>query len=182
MACALAERLRAARGVPQAIVKVASYAQGLREAMGQVSYISRKGKLEIETDEGERLATMAQQKALVHEWARDFGRRKNSRDTVHLVFSMPHGSDPEALRRSVRKVSKREFPDQEAVFVVHTDKKHPHAHVVMKMRAREKKKKLRTPEKKTFITCAKSLPKRRGRKGWSWRFRPARRGGSGAKG
>ena len=138
----LAERLRAARRVPQAIVKVASYGQGLKEAMGQVSYISRKGKLELETDQGDRLTTLAQQKAVVHEWARDFGHRKNSRDTVNIVFSMPNGSDPEALRRSVRKVLERRFPDHEAVFGIHEEKKHPHAHVVMKMRGRNRKTKL----------------------------------------
>jgi len=140
---ALAERVRAARGVPQAIVKVASYAQGRSEVMGQVNYITRKGKLELETDEGEQLTTVEAQQGMVRRWSRDFGHRKNSRDTVHLVFSMPHGSDPEALRNSVRKVLQREFPDQEAAFVIHEETKHPHAHVVMKMQGRKKKKRLR---------------------------------------
>ena len=139
----LPERLRAARGVPQAIVKVASYAQGRSEAMGQINYISRKGKLELETESGERVSGKKEQQALVRQWARDFGHRKNSRDTVHLVFSMPQDSDPEALRNSVRKVLQREFPGHEAVFAIHEDTQYPHAHVVMKMQDRKKEKRLK---------------------------------------
>jgi len=138
----LPERLRAARGVPQAVVKLASYGQGRSEAMGQVDYISRKGKLELETESGEKLITREEQKVLIEEWARDFDGWRKSRDTVHLVFSMPHGSPPKALQNAVRKVLRREFADHEAVFAIHLDKKHPHAHVVMKMRSRDHGKKL----------------------------------------
>lgn len=56
---------------------------------------------------------------------------------------MPAGSNVKALRASVRKVGARAFPDQEWVFAIHQDKKHPHAHMVVKMRGRNKDKKLR---------------------------------------
>ena len=138
---ALQERVRAARGVPQAVVKVVSYAQGKSQVMGQMRYISRKGKLELETDKGERVTTVEAQKALVQKWSWNFDPRKKSRDAVHLIFSMPYGSDPEALRNSVRKVLQREFEGHEAVFAIHQDKKHPHAHVILKLRGRGKDKK-----------------------------------------
>src|ERR1700691_2051333 len=112
----LPERLRAARRVPQAVVKVISYGKGRYGAEGLLQYISRNGRLELETDQGERLRDFSERKALVQSWAGSFDRRKNSRDTVHIVFSMPHGSDPEALRRSVRKVLKREFDGHFSAF------------------------------------------------------------------
>src|ERR1019366_8212666 len=43
------ERLRAARGMKQAVVKVTSYAHGLTRVRNLVDYISRRGSLELET-------------------------------------------------------------------------------------------------------------------------------------
>jgi hypothetical protein len=91
-----------------------------------VDYITRKGKLELETESRERITDRQEAKALVANWSRDFDRGR-SRDAVHIVFSMPFGSDEDALRESVRKVGARAFPDQEWVFAIHQDKNHPHA-------------------------------------------------------
>jgi hypothetical protein len=139
----LMERLRAARGVKQAVVKVASYAHGMGRVQGMVDYISRQGKLELETESGERILDREQGKALISNWSRDFDNSARSRDAVHMVFSMPQDSKVEALRASVRTVGARAFPDCEWVFGIHEDKSHPHAHMVVKMRGREKDKKLR---------------------------------------
>ncbi len=143
VALPLAERLRAARGVPQAVVKVAGYGHGTPAAKRLLRYISRKGELPLETELGEVLTTTDEQKALVNDWAIDFDARGDSRDTVHLIFSMPPGSSPEALRRTIRTVLQRRFQGHEAVFAIHEDKKHPHAHVVVKMFNVETEKKLR---------------------------------------
>lgn len=139
----LIERLRAARGMRQAVVKVVSYARGLKRVAQLMDYISRKGALESETDTGEILVGRDQTKALAENWAADFGDRKNGRDAAHIVFSMPPGSDPEKLKASVRIVLSKEFQDHESVFGIHQDKSHPHAHVVIKMRGRQASKKLR---------------------------------------
>jgi len=139
----VAERLRAARGMKQAVVKVASYAHGAARAKGLIDYISRQGKLELETESGERITDRQQGKALVDNWARDFDGKAKSRDAVHLVFSMPPGSKVEALRESVRKVGERAFANREWLFAIHEDRRHPHAHMVVKMRGLEKDNKLR---------------------------------------
>lgn len=139
----LLDRVRAARGMKQAIVKVASYAHGKARVQGMVDYINRKGKLVLETESGERIQGREQGKALVANWSRDFDRGVKSRDAVHVVFSMPPGSNVGALRESVRKAGARAFSDQEWVFAIHEDTKHPHAHMIVKMRGREKDKKLR---------------------------------------
>ncbi len=137
------DRARAARGVKQAVVKAVSYAHAKTCVQALIDYVSRKGKLVLETETGERITDREQAKALVSNWAIDFDRGKRSRDAVHLVFSMPPGSSVEALRKSVRKVGARAFSDQEWVFAIHENTKHPHAHMVVKMRGRQKDQKLR---------------------------------------
>jgi type IV secretion system T-DNA border endonuclease VirD2 len=137
-----AERLRAARGVRQAIVKVRSYPHGMKGVWKAMSYISRKGTLPLEKDTGELVRGLEEQRALVRDWAIDFDKRKDSRDGAHIIFSMPPRSNPEALRKAVRATAARAFPDNEWVFAIHQDKNHPHAHMVLKMRGREQDLKL----------------------------------------
>src|SRR5689334_4353194 len=100
----LGARMQAARGVPQAVVKVTSYAHGIKAVSRTIDYISRDGKLSLETETGDIILGRAERKELVKNWSRDFDTRKRSRDSVHLAFSMPRGSDPEKLRAAVRKV------------------------------------------------------------------------------
>jgi hypothetical protein len=66
--------MRTARRAPEVMVKVTG--GGIRRAgvMAHLSYISRKGQLEIETDEGERVDKKAQQ-ALLGDWHRSAGRK-----------------------------------------------------------------------------------------------------------
>src|SRR5699024_3214274 len=60
-------------------------------------------------------------------------RRKNSKDTINLVMSMPPGTDPDGLREAVRSFAARNFlADRSYVFVRHDDTKHPHCHLTLK--------------------------------------------------
>jgi len=137
------ERVYAARGYRQAIVKVTSYATGRRNVAHHLTYISRDGKLELETDRGEILTTREDQKELLDRWAVDFDDRPKSRDAVNIVFSMPPGSSKEALKAAIRTTLGKQFPEHESVFAIHEDRQHPHAHTVIKMRGQEAAKKLR---------------------------------------
>jgi type IV secretion system T-DNA border endonuclease VirD2 len=137
------ERVRAARGVRQAIVKVSSYSRGVKGVADNLRYISRKGELELEKDTGELIKSPEEQKELIASWAIDFDTRTNGRDTANIIFSMPPGSKVEALKEAVRATAARAFPDHEWLFGIHQDKSHPHAHMMVKMRGRERGKKLR---------------------------------------
>ncbi len=139
----LAERLRVARGIPQAVVKVVSFPRCKTRLRELMEYISRDGALPLETESGDLVTTLEGQKELAELWARSFDRRKRSREAVHIVFSMPRGSDPEALRKAVRTVVTRHFAGHRAVFGIHEDRKHPHAHAVIHMRGPKKKLELR---------------------------------------
>ena len=59
-----------------------------------------------------------------------------------LFFPCPQVSDPDALRRAVRTVAHEAFPDHQWVFAIHEERKHVHAHMLVKMRGREQGKKL----------------------------------------
>jgi type IV secretion system T-DNA border endonuclease VirD2 len=136
------ERLQAARGRPQAVVKVISYARGLG-VRRSIDYIDRNGKLELENEWGERIKGREEVKQLIKVWSRNFDNRSNSRDSVHIAFSMPRGSNPEALRNAVRMTLESKFRGHEWVFAIHDDRPHPHAHAVIKMRTIDGGKKLR---------------------------------------
>ena len=132
----LAERLRAARRIPQAVVKITSFAHGAKKVRELMRYISRDGELALESESGETLTNLDQQREVVAEWADNFDPRPRSRDAAHIVFSMPRGSDPEALRKAVRTVMTRHFSGHQAVWGIHVDRQHPHAHVILVMRGR----------------------------------------------
>ena len=139
----VAERLRAARGVPQAFVKVSKkFANGVNGVNKLMNYISQGGNLPLETESGTLIKDREARRELVRDWAVDFDKRKDSRDSAHIIFSMPPGSDPEALRRSIRTVGAKAFPGHEWVFAIHQNKNHPHAHMVLKMRGRDQDLKL----------------------------------------
>ena len=149
----LAERLLAARGVRQAVIKITGFGRGPRGVADAMAYISREGKLPLEKDTGELIqkGSCEEQRELVKEWSIDFGGRKRSRDSAQIVFSMPPGSDPEALRRAVRATGARAFPDNEWVFGIHLDTDHPHAHMAVKMCGKENGNKLAAQEKTDLI-------------------------------
>ena len=148
----LGERVRAARGVPQAVVKIMSFGRGAKGAQHYLRYISRDGELALETEQGDVLETKEEQHALVKEWSPLFASRARSRDVVHMAFSFPRGSDPEALRRAVRSVITGYFAGHRAAFAIHTDRPHPHAHVALTMKnARDgKKRRFRKAELQTL--------------------------------
>jgi hypothetical protein len=142
LSISLTERVRAARGMKQAVVKVTGFGRGARGVGKAMDYISREGMLPLEKDSGDLILGREEQKELVKEWSMDFDGFKNSRDTAQIVFSMPPGSKVEALRAAVRTTGERAFPGHEWVFAIHEDRAHPHAHMIVKMRGKEKGKKL----------------------------------------
>ncbi|MDB6013973.1 MAG: Relaxase/mobilization nuclease family protein [Gammaproteobacteria bacterium] len=109
------------------------------------AYISRKGKLAIETDEGDRIAGRDAQKALLNDWHLELsaGQYRAPRDgrvtarrvkLVHnIVFSMPSPTPPEKVLAAARKFAREKFALQyRYAMALHTDQEHPHVHMVVK--------------------------------------------------
>lgn len=132
------QMLRVAERLPQAMVKVTSYASGMSRAMATAKYVNRDGELPMETDEGHVLTSMDEVQENLEEWGHDFGERKNSRDTMHMVLSTPKGSDRIATHRAIRAFAGEVFSSNHSyMFAIHNDTEHPHGHLIVKMRGHD---------------------------------------------
>lgn len=136
---------RTVRQAPEVVVKVLSRASNDFKAVGKhLDYIGRNGKLDLESDDGERLSGRIG-RDLLEDWDLDIDevRRKATLagtkggippKIVHKVmFSMPPGTPPDKVVAAVRNFAREEFWGQHRyAFVLHTDEAHPHVHLVLK--------------------------------------------------
>jgi Relaxase/Mobilisation nuclease domain len=136
---------RTVQRVPEVIVKVLPRGSNDLKAVGKhLDYIGRYGKLDLETDDGERLNGRAA-RVLLDDWDLDIDelRRQSAlaatkgrgpAKLVHkLMFSMPPGMPPDKVLGAVRNLAREEFCGQHRyAFTLHTDEPHPHVHLVLK--------------------------------------------------
>jgi hypothetical protein len=136
---------RTVRRTPEAVVKVLPRASNDFKAMGKhMDYIGRKGKLDLETDDGERLSGRIGSD-LPNDWDLDLDDvrrqatlaatkgRQPPKLVQKLMFSMPPGTPPDRVLGAVRNFAREEFWGQHRyAFVLHTDEPHPHVHLVLK--------------------------------------------------
>ncbi|MCW8167036.1 nickase [Verminephrobacter aporrectodeae subsp. tuberculatae] len=120
----------------EVMVKITGFGKGAGHVKAHLNYISRNGKVELENDRGEILSGKDEVKEFFKDWEKDFfdsKRRKNQRDTMHLVLSMPETTDPESVHQATKLFAKETFgKNHEYVFALHTDEPHPHCHVIVK--------------------------------------------------
>lgn len=136
----LGDRLLVAQKLPQAVLKISSHNTGKDRVRDRLRYISRQGSLSLETDEGVGVDGLDEVDELVEHWAADFTDRKNSRDAMSLVISLPAGTDHNAATDAAREFFSETFSDNhEYVFAGHDDTDNFHIHVVVKGRGRNGK-------------------------------------------
>jgi hypothetical protein len=131
---------------PEVMIKVLSKGgRDIKAVRPHLDYLSRRGQLELETDDGERLSGKDAQRALLEQWDLDIDEQRRrsglspaedrrSPKLVHkLMFSMPAGTPPEKVLAAVRNFAREEFALQHRyAMVLHTDEPHPHVHMVVK--------------------------------------------------
>jgi hypothetical protein len=134
---------RTVRRTPEVMVKVLPKpANTLKAVQKHLAYIGRKGELDLETDEGERLRDGHD---LPQDWDLDLDeyRRKSDltatrgREPARLahkvIFSMPAGTPPEKVLMAVKNFAREEFAlKHRYAMALHTDTESPHVHVVIK--------------------------------------------------
>jgi hypothetical protein len=137
---------RTVRRTPEVMVKVLTKGGGDLKAVGRhLSYLSRDGEVEIETDDGRRLSGEGLEQELLEDWDLDLEEARRTRDLrsrpgvlqpklVHkVVFSMPAGTPPEGLLRGTQAFARETFGAKHRyAMVLHTDEPHPHVHMVVK--------------------------------------------------
>jgi hypothetical protein len=137
----LADMYLTSQGYTQALVKISSYGKGKTKVCNHLSYISRKGELDLEDQDGTLISGLEAQERLVDDWAADFGDNARSRDTVHMVLSTLEGTDPEQVKEAAREFLAKEFQGNHPyVFALHEDTGKPHVHVAVKMKGEDGKK------------------------------------------
>lgn len=125
---------RIARRTPEVMIKISGNTKGPEHALSHLEYISRQGKVELETEQGEILRGKEAVRQLHKDWTQDGGkRRKNTRETTNIVLSMPAGTDAKGVKAAARSFAKIQFGENyQYVMAQHTDAKHPHVHLTVK--------------------------------------------------
>ena len=136
---------RTVRRTPEVMVKVTGGGTKAGAVAAHFAYISRKGKLQIETDDGEPIAGKDAQRTFLASWHLELSagqyrgphdQRENARQTklVHnIVLSMPAPTPPEKVLAAARVFAREKFGVRHRyAMVLHTDQAHPHVHLVVK--------------------------------------------------
>ena len=104
-------------------------------------YISRHGKVELESESVEILEEKDAIAEYFAEWRDEIERgeqRKNRRDTMHLVLSMPAQVDEMSVRRATRDFAAETFGrNHRYLFALHTDTSNPHCHITVLCQGRD---------------------------------------------
>lgn len=140
----IAQIARTVRRAPEVMVKVSGGSNTLRGVAAHFQYIGRRGELEIETDDGERLMGKDVAAQLVDDWDLDLdalrddwdnmerGGRRNPKLVHNIILSMPSKTPPDRLPAASRDFAREEFALQHRyAMVLHTDQAHPHVHLVV---------------------------------------------------
>ena len=137
---------RTVHRTPEVMVKVLNRGgQNLGAVARHLDYLTRKGELEIETDEGERLKGNGAEAELLEDWDLDLEEERRTADlrargtrnapklVQKLMFSMPAGTPPQKVLTAVKNFARDEFAlKHRYAMVLHTDEPHPHVHLVVK--------------------------------------------------
>lgn len=145
---------RVVRGAPEVMVKVSKPAkmdkhgnpihvnrrtEGVRVS-AHLEYISRNGKIELESGQGDRLSGKSATAELFAEWMQNHDEdcanglaTDRTRITTSIVFSMPGNTNAGAMKDAVRSLAEQEFGGRhDYVMALHTDTKHPHVHLTVR--------------------------------------------------
>jgi len=136
---------RTVSGVPEVMVKVSGGGKSADAVQAHFAYIDRHGKLDVHTDEGEKLQGKEVADYLVDDWNLDAGKGqyrpgpkagekdRRPKQVHNIVFSMPAGTPPEKLLAATQEFAREKFALQHRyAMVLHTDQAHPHVHLVVK--------------------------------------------------
>jgi len=149
---AIRERLqRTIKKVPEVMVKITSSSKGMKQIRAHLDYISRKGQIDIEDQDGLITRGKDELKALKANWRfggpEEIEETSARRDTINIVFSMPAQTDEVAFKRAVRAFARDAFEGHQYVWAYHTQATdpdpnppaHPHVHLSVKVGGQERR-------------------------------------------
>jgi hypothetical protein len=136
---------RTVRRVPEVMVKVLPKDSNSSRSVGRhLDYIGRYGKLELETDDAERVQGKDTGQKLLEDWDLDLDADRKQMGLasvsgrapklVHkILLSMPPGTSAKGVLEGARHFAREEFSlKHRYALALHTDEPHPHVHLVVK--------------------------------------------------
>jgi hypothetical protein len=128
---------RIVRRAPEVMVKITGRTKGVAHLKSHLSYITRNGELDAETEQG---AVMTGRAGLKDEFrgvqddaVLDDKRRRDAPLSINIILSMPAGTDAVAVKEAARAFAIEIFENNhDYVFVQHLDDKHPHVHLTVR--------------------------------------------------
>lgn len=128
---------RIVRKAPEVMVKISGKQRGARHLAEHFGYISRHGKLEIRSSEGEMITDEKRLKAIAADWdmldqaMNAYGKDRPT--SMSMVLSMPGGTtDAATIHDAVQAFARVEFEGQFSYMVaLHTDTANPHVHLTV---------------------------------------------------
>jgi hypothetical protein len=128
---------------PQVMVKVTGGGRGMLAIAAHFRYISKNGRLDIETEQGDTVRG----KSAVHELGEDWryggsliGDEGYRREAFNIMLSMPRGTDPLIVQKAAREFAQTELADHKYVMVLHDHQANPHVHISVRAESRHGKR------------------------------------------
>jgi hypothetical protein len=140
----IAQVARTVRRTPEVMVKVSGGGTTPKAVIAHFKYLNRRPEFEIETDDANHLRGRESIKSLVDGWDLDLDAaesrsyrgtpgRKPAKLVHNIVLSMPKGVAPNELLKASVAFAREQFAlKHRYAMVLHTDKDHPHVHLVVK--------------------------------------------------
>ena len=136
---------RTVRRVPEVMVKVTGGGRNIGAVAAHIAYMSHRGEIELETDDGQRVSK-AGQKELLKSWHLDLSPgqyrplpcgAKNSVGSIKLVhnivLSMPTPTPPEKVLAAAKTFAREKFAFKyRYAMALPTHQGHPHVHLLVK--------------------------------------------------
>ncbi|SEJ80752.1 Relaxase/Mobilisation nuclease domain-containing protein [Sphingobium sp. AP50] len=128
---------RIVRKAPEVMVKVSGKQRSTQHLAEHFGYVSRHGKLEVRSSEGEIITDEKRLKAIAFDWAMlDEATNIYGRDrpiSTSMILSMPGGTaEADTILDAVQAFARIEFKGRFSYMVaLHTDTDHPHVHVTV---------------------------------------------------
>jgi len=130
---------------PEVMVKVTGGGRGMGAITAHLSYISRKGELSLENQDGLQLKGKEALADLADEWRYGGGlipEVSHRREAIHVMLSMPPGTDPQVVYNAARALAREEFAKHKYALVLHDpatdpDSNRPHVHMIVRAQSRD---------------------------------------------
>jgi hypothetical protein len=117
---------------PQVMVKVTGGGRGMLAIAAHFRYISKNGRLDIETEQGDTVRGKSAVQELGEDWRYGgslIGDEGYRREAFNIMLSMPRGTDPLTVQRAAREFAQVELRDHKYVMVLHDHQANPHVHI-----------------------------------------------------